>query len=105
MSQRLPRAAGLLNARLMSYTAEPVSGKEAERMGLVNMAVPRENLEAKVIEVAKKIMANSPEATAAYKYLYNFAGRLAIGDGLTIEYNTEFVIRDTEERVKDFRKK
>jgi enoyl-CoA hydratase len=105
MSQRLPRAAGLLNAKLMSYTAEPVTGTEAARMGLVNMAVPLAKLEEKVTEIARKIMANSPEATAAYKYLYNFGGRLSIGDGLTIEYNTEFVVNDTEERVKDFRKK
>jgi enoyl-CoA hydratase/carnithine racemase len=71
MSQRLPRAVGLLKAKELSFTAEVITAHQAEDIGLVNVTVAAEKLEETVRELAAKIMANSPEAVAAYKYLYN----------------------------------
>ncbi|HEX7364450.1 MAG TPA: enoyl-CoA hydratase/isomerase family protein, partial [Dehalococcoidia bacterium] len=59
MSQRLPRAIGMLKAKEMSFTADLITGKEAKELGLVNMAVPLDKLEETVQELIKKISANS----------------------------------------------
>jgi enoyl-CoA hydratase/carnithine racemase len=105
MSQRLPRTVGLLKARELSFTADTIDGREAQRMGLVNMAVPADKLEEATTELAKKIMANSLESLAAYKYLYNRGMRLTLEKGLELEFGSEFDITDTEDRLASFRKK
>ncbi|MDB5776153.1 MAG: P-hydroxycinnamoyl CoA hydratase/lyase [Herbaspirillum sp.] len=46
---------------------EPFDGKEAERIGLVNFAVPLEKLEAAVEELARKLMTKTPNGLRATK--------------------------------------
>ncbi len=46
-------------ARELLFTAENITGEEAERIGLVNKAVPLEELMDEAITMAKKIVANS----------------------------------------------
>jgi enoyl-CoA hydratase/carnithine racemase len=105
MSQRLPRTVGLLKARELSFTAETIDGREAQRIGLVNMTVPADKLEETTVDLAKKIMANSLDCIAAYKYLYNHGTNLTLEKGLEIEFSSEFDITDTEDRLASFRKK
>jgi enoyl-CoA hydratase len=105
MSQRLPRAIGWLKAKEMSFTAEAITARQAENSGLVNITVTADRLEATVAELAGKIMANSLEAVAAYKALYNQSMAETMGKGLEIEAKSEFNISDTESRVNSFRKK
>lgn len=105
MSQRLPRTIGLLKARELSFTAETIDGREAQQIGLVNMAVPADKLEEVTTDFAKKIMANSLESLAAYKYLYNHGIRLTLEKGLELEFSSEFDITDTEDRLASFRRK
>lgn len=50
---------GPAKARELLFTAENISGKEAERIGLVNKAVPLENLMSEAMALAEKIAANS----------------------------------------------
>jgi len=104
MSARLPRRVGLLKAKELSFTAEVVSGKEAERMGLVNMAAPAEKLEEALQRTARKILANSAGSVAAYKHLYNANENMSLGKQLELEYASEFDILDTEDRIARFRK-
>ena len=104
MSARLPRRVGFLKARELSYTADAITGKEAERIGLVNLAVPLEKLEEALKTVAKKIMANSPQSIAAYKKLYNENESLTLEESLELEFSSEFDITDTDERLAGFRK-
>jgi len=104
MSARLPRRVGFLKAREMSFTADAISGKEAERIGLVNMAVPNDRLEETLQVMAKKMMANSPESIAAYKHLYNTNESMTLDKSLELEYGTEFDISDTLERLGQFKK-
>lgn len=105
MSQRLPRTIGLLKARELSFTAKTIDGREAQQIGLVNMAVPADKLEEVTTDFAKKIMANSLESLSAYKYLYNHGMRLTLEKGLELEFSSEFDITDTEDRLAGFRRK
>jgi len=105
MSQRLPRTIGVLKAKELSFTAEMITAQEAERIGLINKAVPKDKLEETVQELASKIMANSLDAVAAHKYLYNRGMRDTLGKGLELEAKSEFEIKDTEERLASFKKK
>ncbi len=61
-TQRLTRLVGVGRAKEMIYTAEPVDGREAERIGLVNKAVPADQLMDVVMEVAGKLMLMGPVA-------------------------------------------
>lgn len=70
MTQRLPRLVGLNKAKI-SFTCQPISGKEAERIGLVNRAVPLEDLSKVSLEMANAILQNSAQTIAALKQLYN----------------------------------
>jgi enoyl-CoA hydratase len=57
-----PLLCGMAKAKYYLMTAEFVSGKEAERIGLVSLCVPRAQLMDKAMEVADKLAAGSQQA-------------------------------------------
>jgi len=105
MSQRLPRAVGFRKARELSFTARTFTGAEAADMGMANQAVPSDELDQLVNNVAATITTNSPEAIAAYKDLYTAAANAGLNDGITYEQTTKYEINDTNERLSEFTKK
>jgi len=104
-TQRLPQLIGVLKARELAFTADMITGQEAERIGLANKAVPAEELEKAVKELANKIMANSLGSVAAYKYLFNRGMRGTLEQGLKLEVESDFEIKDAQERLEKFGKK
>jgi enoyl-CoA hydratase/carnithine racemase len=56
----LPRIVGLTKACELLLTGDLVDGVEAERIGLVNRAVPREEVLGAALELAEKIAGNGP---------------------------------------------
>ena len=102
MSQRLSQLVGPLKARELSFTAEPINGKEAARIGLVNMAVPLAELDDKVSEIVKKILGNSSQTIAAMKHLYLVGEQGTLKDGLEAEQKYDVGITDRTEFLKDF---
>jgi enoyl-CoA hydratase len=61
-TQRLPRLVGKGHALEMLLTGELISATEALRIGLVNRVVASSELLSAADEMAKKIMANAPQA-------------------------------------------
>ena len=69
----LPRLVGTGKALEMCMTGQPLSARDAERLGLVNQVVPKEQLEATVRAVAERLAAGAPLAIAAAKRAINRA--------------------------------
>ena len=63
---------------------------------LSNMVVPAEKPEETVRELAKKIMANSRESLAAYKYLCNQGMRDTLERSLGLEAKSQYVNLSSE---------
>jgi enoyl-CoA hydratase len=105
MSQRLPRAVGYYKAKELSFTAAIIDAAEAKRIGLVSKTVSSEKLLDAARKIAHQILANSLEAVAAYKQLYNSTMLTTMEKGLQYEGLSEFPIADTQSRIDSFRKK
>jgi enoyl-CoA hydratase/carnithine racemase len=59
MTVRLPERVGVAKAKELMYTARRISGVEAADIGLANSAVPSDDLDEAVAEMAAQIVANS----------------------------------------------
>ncbi len=104
MTQRLPRLVGVMKAKELSFTCKPISGKEAERIGLVNKAVPLDDLDKTVLELAYDILQNSAQTIAAMKKLYNEGMDTTLAEGLQIESAFKTEITDRTEFLRGFEK-
>jgi enoyl-CoA hydratase len=72
-----PMLCGLAKSKYYLMLCEPVSGEEAERIGLVSLCVDAAELHDKALEVAKKLAAGSPTALRWTKYALNNWLRMA----------------------------
>jgi enoyl-CoA hydratase len=72
-----PLLCGLAKAKYYLLTCEPVSGEEAERIGLVSLCVEDAAVHDKALEVARKLAAGSPSAIRWTKYALNNWLRMA----------------------------
>ena len=103
MSQRLARMVGMARARELSYTARTFTGAEAAEWGLAARAVPLEQLDTAVNDLAQQLLANSIGSLVAYKDLYRRSLDLGQADGLAYEATARFDIADTAQRLATFR--
>jgi len=67
----LPYKCGPQWAKMMMFTGDPVSGKEAERIGIIAKAVPEETLAEEVNKLAERIALVAPELLAMNKAAIN----------------------------------
>ncbi|WP_428249208.1 enoyl-CoA hydratase/isomerase family protein [Ferrovibrio sp.] len=72
-----PLLCGMAKAKYHLLLCEPVSGEEAERIGLVSLCVDEAELYPKALEVAQKLAAGSPTAVRWTKYALNNWLRMA----------------------------
>ena len=84
-TQILPRLVGVKKAKEILFTCEPLSAREAERLGIVNKVVPPEELDQVAWETAEKILRNIPEAVRIMKNLINEGMKKDLETGLKLE--------------------
>jgi enoyl-CoA hydratase/carnithine racemase len=103
LSQRLPRRIGTYKAREMMFTCRTYSGREAEAMGLANLAVPDEDFDQAIEALSEQILANSSFSHAANKRLLTATDGMNQGAGLAHEiYHGEGRGPDMAERIAAF---
>jgi enoyl-CoA hydratase len=72
-----PLLCGMAKAKYYLLTCEQLSGEEAERIGLVSLACEEAELEAKALEVARKLASGAQTALRWTKYSLNNWLRMA----------------------------
>ena len=107
-TQRLARLVGEGQAMRLVLTADPISGIEAGRIGLVEFVVPRAELEARTLALAQSIARRAPIALEAAKELIKAAAKNTLQGGLMHEIALStlcFATEDKEEAVNAFMEK
>ena len=107
-----PLLCGMAKAKYHLLLCEPVSGEEAERIGLVSLSVPDEDLHPRALEVARRLAAGSPTAISWTKHALNHWLRAAgpiFDSSLALEFLgftgpdlAEGVAARREKRTPDF---
>jgi enoyl-CoA hydratase/carnithine racemase len=96
-SIRMPRNIGMRKAKELLYTGDLISGREAEKIGLINKAVPADKLEETVAELVAKLVDKPPLALQAMKMLVNRGLGCTVEAGLMLERNTVNYLQSTED--------
>ena len=73
---------GAGRARALFLTAERFDGKEAERIGLVHRAVPRDRLDAAVDAAVAELLTSGPHAVASAKELIRVVAPLSLEEAI-----------------------
>lgn len=66
-----PLLCGMAKAKYHLLLCEPLSGREAERIGLVSLCVPDDELHDRALAVAERLAAGAPSAIRWTKYALN----------------------------------
>ncbi|MBL8774174.1 MAG: enoyl-CoA hydratase/isomerase family protein [Phenylobacterium sp.] len=66
-----PLLCGMAKAKYYLLTCDPLNGAEAERIGLISLCVPDDQLDAKALEVAAKLANGATRAIAWTKHTLN----------------------------------
>jgi enoyl-CoA hydratase len=66
-----PLLCGMAKAKYLLLLCEPVNGEDAEKYGLVSLCVEDDALQAKAVEIAKRLAAGAPSAIRWTKYTLN----------------------------------
>ena len=85
MSVRLPERVGRAMAKQLMFTSRRIDGVEAQRIGLADIAVPDEELDAVVEALAREILTNSPGTNRRVKLLIADVDDLTRTDALERE--------------------
>jgi len=103
MTQRLPRRVGMGQTKLLMTTGRLIDAGEAYRIGLIDMLVEDERLDAAVADLARDILANSRHTNRETKRLLTETEGLPLKQGLAHElYRHPGSAPDTRERVRRF---
>lgn len=96
----LPRLVGLHRAKELALLAEPLSAVDAERMGLVNRVVARDELDSFVLGWASALASGPPIALASTKRLLDAGLDSALDRALEAETMAQVVNFGTEDTAE-----
>jgi enoyl-CoA hydratase len=102
-----PLLCGMAKAKYHLLLCEPLSGEVAERIGLVSLCVEDEELEAKSLEVAQRLVEGAPSAIRWTKYALNNWLRMAgpiFDTSLALEF-MGFAGPEVREGIASFRER
>jgi enoyl-CoA hydratase/carnithine racemase len=102
-SSRLPQVVGLGRAKELVMTGRMIGGEEAERIGLVNRAVPAGELDAAVQGLADELLACGPLAVGAAKHVLDASARPALAATLRLEGSAQEGLVRSEDFVEGLR--
>jgi enoyl-CoA hydratase len=96
-TQRLPRFVGKALAKEMIFTGKMIDAKTAERVGLVNAAVPADQLISAVKQLTEELINKPPVAIKVAKQLINNSTETNLRIGLTHESEAFGILGSTED--------
>lgn len=96
----LPRLVGSARALEMFWTTEPVTGPEAERIGLVNKAFPDAELMEKTYAIAQKIARGAPLSIGVIKSLVYHGMNSDLRTSLDLVASNVPVVRTSEDHLE-----
>ena len=102
------RTLGQSNARLMIYTAKRMTGADLYRMNAASLCVPRENVLAEALSIARTIAEKHPLAIEAAKRSFVLTEEMPLRDGYRYEQTQTATLsktKDTREALAAFREK
>jgi enoyl-CoA hydratase len=101
----LPRAVGLAKAKELIMTGDFFDGREAERLGLVNRAVPGDQVLAVAESLAKKIMERAPISIELTKQALESGVQTDLTTAMALETTSTiacFLTEDAREGARAF---
>ncbi len=107
-TQRLTRLIGRNKAKELLMTGNFITGAEAERLGIVNRAVPAENVLEEAHRLADQILERAPLAVQMAKQLVNDGLNASLPAAITQEMGmtaTLYASEDAGEGIRAFREK
>jgi enoyl-CoA hydratase/carnithine racemase len=93
----LPRLVGVPKAIEMYFTGDVINAIEAERIGMVNKAVPHEELEKTTYELAGRIAKKAPIALGMIKDIIYKGLNMNLADELDLEADAQSICLKTED--------
>jgi enoyl-CoA hydratase/carnithine racemase len=96
-TQRLARAVGVAKALEICLTGDNVTGIEAQRLGLVNMAVPANDVMKASEDLAARILKGAPMSVLFIKEAIKKGVELSLDEGFRLESDLSALVGTTED--------
>jgi len=96
-TQRLARAVGVAKALEICLTGDNVSGSEAMKLGLVNIAVPASEVTAAAENLAQRILKGAPLSVLFIKEAIKKGIEISLDEGFRLESDLSALIATTED--------
>jgi enoyl-CoA hydratase len=97
-TQRLSRIVGKAKALEMVLTGQIIDGREARRIGLVNILLPPQELMTTAMDMARKMASQAPLSLRYAKEAISKGMEMNINQGLRLEADLYFLLHTTSDR-------